>query len=277
MVAFVRGWIPCFVNPPFFLPPIQKYLHYSGLLNSFKSIPQTPIDQWSGCPYFALCHAPTKTQLIRSNSDLSCSICFHEYNYRPYRPIVRPRLPDLEDEGAIQLECGHIFGIMCLNKWIQNGNDCCPLCQRRIVYDKVTGRLRRIRQAHAEVLKHMKRIFILLEEKPWTGLDLKDDTMIDRVFSDLLALMRFLVEDERYFPLETLVFPSFGNGLPPQNADEVKAWRERLRESYGLVIRHFRSYCLRYVDTLNLSKMIIPNKFPTRYPSAKDEEAEDDY
>lgn len=263
------------------LPSAQKYLHFSGLLSSLKSLPQTSIDQRSGCPYLALCYAPTRTQLIKSNQDLSCSICFHEYNYRPYRQIIRPEPPkDLKDEGAIQLDCGHIFGVMCLDKWIQIGNNSCPLCRRTIVYREwydVRDRLNRIMQAYAEVLKHMRRLFSLLQERFWSILGLEDDTMMDRVLSDLLALMRFLIEDERYFPLETLVFPSFGRGLPPQNADEVKAWRERLRESYGLVMRYFSEYCVRYVDAFHGSKMILSNKFQTRYPSVKDEEPEDDY
>lgn len=139
---------------------------------------------------------------------------------------------------------------MCLNKWIQNGNNSCPLCRRTIVHlewFKVKERLKRIRQAYAEVLKHMRRLFSLLKERFWSVLVLDDDSIMDRVLSELLSTMRFLIEDERYFPLEILVSPSFGEGLPPQNADEVKAWGERLRESYGLVIRYFSDYCLRYV------------------------------
>jgi hypothetical protein len=49
----------------------------------------------------------------------SCCICYHPYN---------PTLMNPEAEEPVQLACGHVFGISCLEKWIRS-NGTCPLCR----------------------------------------------------------------------------------------------------------------------------------------------------
>jgi hypothetical protein len=58
-----------------------------------------------------------------------CTIC-HEV-------LGLPRLDGLV-ENAVMLPCGHIFGSLCISRWLENASthQDCPNCRRRMVYSE---------------------------------------------------------------------------------------------------------------------------------------------
>ena len=54
----------------------------------------------------------------------SCDICYFRYS----------ALYSVEEltEPAVKLECGHILGSLCLQKWTNDGHNSCPFCRRKL-------------------------------------------------------------------------------------------------------------------------------------------------
>ena len=63
--------------------------------------------------------------------EIDCPICYRDY-------YTGDSQNELED--AVKIECGHVYGRRCLDKWIQE-NDTCPTCRGKLdLVDDVAGK-----------------------------------------------------------------------------------------------------------------------------------------
>lgn len=62
--------------------------------------------------------------------EADCPICYRDYYTSDSQS---------ESEDAVKIECGHVYGRRCLDKWIQE-NDTCPTCRGKLdLVDDVAG------------------------------------------------------------------------------------------------------------------------------------------
>jgi len=64
-----------------------------------------------------------------------CTIC-HE--------VIGERRYDGQVETAVMIPCGHIFGSLCISRWLENASthQDCPNCRRRMVYSECGHNIR---------------------------------------------------------------------------------------------------------------------------------------
>lgn len=84
-------------------------------------------------PHKRLRQAPQRLKSSDLEEDAKeCPICYRDY----YTGDA-----ENEMETPVKIQCGHVYGSKCLDKWIQE-NDSCPTCRAKldIVFDQAGGR-----------------------------------------------------------------------------------------------------------------------------------------
>ncbi|CAG8961194.1 hypothetical protein HYFRA_00013250 [Hymenoscyphus fraxineus] len=135
---------------------------------------------------------------------LGCPETLDFYHQIITKERERRTTTDMDNEdscvGAVQTECGHIFGKKCLAKWIQTQSTC-PICRARLREPEERQQRNPTRQAYLECERMFVRQMIvclmgIIEEgKRKTGTERREELGGNR-FSNLLAKLDLFQRDE---------------------------------------------------------------------------------